>query len=51
MQRYPDVVDNINIDCSSSPKNLFRQMDSVRHMKTSSNVMIPHLAKKDKRSE
>ena len=32
-------------------KSLFRQMDSVRHMKTSSNVMIPHLAKKDKRSE
>ena len=28
-------------------KSLFRQMDSVRHMKTSSNVRIPHLAKKE----
>ena len=42
MQRYPDVVGNIDIDSSSWEKSLFKRMGFVKRMKTSSKVTIPN---------
>ena len=47
IQRYPDVVGNVDIDSSSWAKSLFKRMGFVRRMKTSAKVTIPDSARKE----
>ena len=47
IQRYPDVVGNIDIDSSSWAKSLFKKMGFVKRAKTSAKVSIPDGAREE----
>ena len=47
MQRCPDVVSKIGIDSSSQTKSLFKRLGFVRHMKTSSNLIMSDGVRKE----